>query len=238
MILPYGDSTCALKLLAFRLIHGSKPAQSRVQGICDNEGVAKTRELEAQLVRGEAQLRLFQKVSRLTAKAAGLREALESVVRQAAEYLHADSCLLYLLANADRLVLCAAYGSNPAAIGTVQLRLDEGLTGWVARERRLVAISSEAYQDPRFKFFRDLPADRYESFLSAPLIARNRVVGVINLQHQLRHAHTGEELETITTLGEQVGALVALATLGADRLAGLDLAEFALGAATTAAARN
>ena len=41
----------------------------------------------------------------------------------------------------------------------------------------------------------------------------------------------------ITTLGEQVGALVALATLGSDRLAGLDLAEFALGAAAPATAR-
>ena len=199
--------------------------------------MAKTRELEAQLVRGEAQLRLFQKVSRLTAKAAGLREALDSIVSQAAEYLQADSCLLYLLASAERLVLCAAHGSNPAAIGAVQLRLDEGLTGWVARERRLVAISSEAYQDPRFKYFRALPEDRYEAFLSAPLIARNRVVGVINLQHQRPHSHTGDELEMITTLGEQVGALVALATLGADRLAGLDLAEFALGAAAPAAAR-
>ncbi len=189
------------------------------------------------MLRGEAQLRLFQKVSRLTAKAAGLREALDTVVSLAADYLQADSCLLYLLAGSNELVLCAARGANPSAVGKVRLRLDEGLTGWVARERRLVAISSEAQKDPRFKFFRDLPEDRYEAFLSAPLIARNRVVGVINLQHQRPHSHTGDELEMLTTLGEQVGGLVALATVDTGHFAGLDLAEFVLGAATAAASK-
>ena len=204
------------------------------RGICDNDGVAKTRELEAQLARGEVQLRLFQKVSRLIAKATDLRTALDSVAGQVTEYLHSDSCLLYLLSG-DQLVLCAARGGNPSAVGTVRLRLSEGLTGWVARERRLVAISREAYQDPRFKYFRDLPEDRYEAFLSAPLIARNRVVGVINLQHQQPHSHTGDELEMLTTLGEQVGALVALSAMDTAQMDRLDLAELALGPAGTAA---
>jgi len=217
--------------------HGSKPARFDDPGICDNEGVAKTRELETQLHRNEAQLRLLQKVSRLTAKAVGLREALDIIAGQVTEYLHADSCLLYLHAGPAALLLCAARGANPAAVGNVRLRLDEGLTGWVARERRLLAISCEAYQDPRFKYFQDLPEDRYEAFLSAPLIARNRVVGVINLQHQRAHSHGGDELEMITTLGEQVGALVALSTINAGDLAGLDLAEFALGDAVASAPR-
>ena len=64
------------------------------------------------------------------------------------------------------------------------MRWNEGLTGWVARERRLLAISREAYKDPRFKKFGELDEDTYEAFLSAPVIARNRVVGVINVQHR------------------------------------------------------
>src|SRR5262245_32735087 len=100
--------------------------ESSIRGICDNDGVAKARDLEAQLVRSEAQLRLFQKVSRLVAKAPGLREALDSIAGQVAEYLHGDSCLLYLLSG-DELVLCAARGANSsAAVGNVRLRLSEG----------------------------------------------------------------------------------------------------------------
>jgi len=190
--------------------------------------VAKARELEAQVVRGEVQLRLFQKISRMLAKGPALREALDAVVGQVAEFLHADSCLLYLLSGPE-LVLCAARGANPAAVGEVRLRLNEGLTGWVARERRLVAISREAFQDPRFKYFRDLPEDRYEAFLSAPLIARNRVVGVINLQHKEPHSHTGDELEMLTTIGELAGALAAQPLIDAAAFEKADFAELALG---------
>jgi uroporphyrinogen-III synthase len=83
----------------------------------------------------------------------------------------------------------------------------------VAKERRLVAISREAYADPRFKTFRDLPEDTFEAFLSAPVIARNRVVGVINVQHRQPHQHNGNEMELLTTVGEQVGCALVLARM-------------------------
>ena len=64
-----------------------------------------------------------------------------------------------------------------------------------------------------FKLFTDLPEDTYEAFLSAPVIARNRVVGVINVQHRSTHQHTGNEMEVLTTVGEQVGCLLVLARM-------------------------
>ena len=66
----------------------------------------------------------------------------------------------------------------------MKLRLGEGITGWVAQHREPVALAMNAWQDPRFKLFNDLPEDRFESFLSVPLITRERVVGVINLQNR------------------------------------------------------
>ena len=83
----------------------------------------------------------------------------------------------------------------------------------MARERRLLAISREAYKDPRFKNFGELPEDTFEAFLSAPVIARNRVVGVINVQHRTPHQHTGNEMEVLTTVGEQVGCMLVLARM-------------------------
>lgn len=171
--------------------------------------MARGKDNEHRLERLEHQLHLYQKLSRFFAKAPALTEALDVVVNQVARFLQADSCLLYLRSR-DDLVLSAAHGPNPAAVGTVRLRLDEGLTGWVARERRLLAISREAFLDQRFKFFQDLPEDRFEAFLSAPVIALNRVVGVINVQHRSQHAHGGDEMELLTTVGELAGGLVAL----------------------------
>ena len=78
----------------------------------------------------------------------------------------------------------------------------------------MVAISREAYKDSRFRLFTDLPEDTFEAFLSVPVIARDEVVGVINVQHRKPHQHTGNEMEMVSTVGEQVGCVIVLARLG------------------------
>lgn len=146
-----------------------------------------------------------------------LAESFQGVVDLVVEFMECDSCLLYLL-DGEELVLCASHHPRPETIGKVRLKLGEGLTGWVARERRLLSISREAFTDPRFKLFTDLPEDTFEAFLSAPVIVRNRVAGVINVQHRQPHFHTGGEMELLTTVGEQVGCLAALALVDTARL--------------------
>lgn len=171
--------------------------------------MSRFKELESRLEDTERQLRLLQKISRFMAREVALASALEGVVSLVVEFMACDSCLLYLLQDRE-LVLCASNNPRPETLGQVRLKLGEGLTGWVARERRLLSISREAYLDPRFRLFTDLPEDAYEAFLSAPVTVRNRVAGVINVQHRSPHFHSGGEMELLNTVGEQVGALVAL----------------------------
>jgi signal transduction protein with GAF and PtsI domain len=172
----------------------------------------KSKELEQRLERTEQQLSLLQKISRRMVRPTGLQEALDAVVTLVVDFMECDSCLLYVL-DGGELVLRATNRQHPAAVGNVKLALSEGLTGWVAREKRLLAISREAYLDPRFKFFSDLPEDTYEAFLSAPINSRRGVEGVINVQHRDPHPHSGMEMELLTTVGEQVGCLLMLSRL-------------------------
>ncbi len=172
--------------------------------------VSRVKELEQRLERSEQQLRLLQRISRYMVRDTPLPDVLQGVVSMVVEFMECDSCLVYLLDN-NELVLRASNTAHPTTLGKVKLSLSEGLTGWVARERRLLAISREAYHDPRFKFFKDLPEDTFEAFLSAPIISRQRMEGVINVQHRIVHAHTGIEMELLTTVGEQLGSLVMLA---------------------------
>ena len=158
------------------------------------------------------------------ARQTSLSEALERVVSLVVEFSNSDSCLLYLL-QAQELVLCASNRPAPDTIGRIRLRLGEGLTGWVAKERRVLSLTREAYADPRFKAFNDLPEDTYEAFLSAPIMVRGRVAGVINVQHREPHVHTGGDMELLTTVGEQVGCMVALAALEPDTLLKTDVLD-------------
>ena len=171
--------------------------------------MSRQRELETRLSRTEQQLRLLQRISRFMVRDSELTTVLEGIVPLVVEFMECDSCLIYLLDN-NELVLKASNTSHPGVMGKVKLGLSEGLTGWVARERRLLAISREAYRDPRFKFFSDLPEDTYEAFLSAPIISRRGVEGVINVQHRNPHPHSGIEMELLTTVGEQIGCLLML----------------------------
>jgi uroporphyrinogen-III synthase len=166
-----------------------------------------------------------------------LSDSLQRAVQLVVEFMNSDSCLLYLL-DGEQLVLVASNAAKPNTIGRLRLKLSEGLTGWVARERRLLTISREAYRDPRFKLFTDLPEDTFEAFLSAPVIVRGRVAGVINVQHRDPHFHSGGEMELLTTVGEQLGCLVALATANLkaiDTVHVLDLLGVPAGAGTPSA---
>jgi len=186
--------------------------------------VSRVKELESRLDHTEHQLRLLQKISRFMVREMNLGAALQEVVSLVVEFMECDSCLLYLRQDQE-LVLCASNNPHPETIGKVRLRFGEGLTGWVARERRLLAISREAYSDSRFKLFTDLPEDTFEAFLSAPVVVRDRVAGVINVQHREPHFHSGGEMELLTTVGEQIGCLVALAQLAQSDLKILDTAQ-------------
>jgi uroporphyrinogen-III synthase len=191
--------------------------------------VAKAKDLEERLERTEQQLRLFQKVSRFMVREMSLQEILQGIVSLVVEFTRADSCLVYLADN-EHLVLCASNQQHAHQIGRVRLRMNEGLTGWVARERRLISISREAYKDHRFKKFSDLPEDAFEAFLSVPVIARNKVVGVINVQHRQPHQHTGSEMEVLTTIGEQVGCALFLTRLQSHPPETVNAAELVLSA--------
>jgi len=143
-----------------------------------------------------------------------LDEVLSETVRLVHEVTQGDSCLLYLLDEAQReLVLQAAKDPHPSEIGAIRLKFGEGITGWVAQEQEVAAISQNAYRDARFKFFANLPEDRFEAFLSAPVTAKNKVIGVINVQHREAYRHSDSEIKLLTIIGQQVGNAIENARL-------------------------
>ena len=81
----------------------------------------------------------------------------------------------------------------------------------MAQHGTAVAIAKEACKDPRFQPFSELPEDRFEAFLSVPIISRGRLVGIINLQHRLPHLHSAREIQWVSTIGFLVGSELELA---------------------------
>lgn len=131
----------------------------------------------------------------------GFDEFLKKLIKVIIEIIPADSCLIYLYDREKReLILIGSKKPHREEIGKITLKSGEGITGWVAERKKTVAIEKEAYKDARFRFFRELPEDRYESFLSVPILDNDGVVGVINVQNRLPYTFTKNQIKTIESL--------------------------------------
>ncbi|KKU87553.1 MAG: hypothetical protein UY16_C0024G0005 [Candidatus Gottesmanbacteria bacterium GW2011_GWA2_47_9] len=143
-----------------------------------------------------------------------LSEVLKEIVKIASEVTKADSVLVYTLdPKAQELLLRASKNPHADLLQKIKMKMGEGITGWVAKNEKPVAISRGARNDPRFKLFRSLPEDKFEAFLSVPIINKRGVVGVINVQHKKPHKHTETEINLLSAMGKLVGGAVENALL-------------------------
>ena len=164
------------------------------------------------LTGGDLDIGFLHEIATRMSLAPPLHEVLREVVRFAAAVVECDSCFVYVLEK-DELVLRASKNPHPEIIDRLKLKLGEGITGWVAEHREPAAVPQNAMKDPRFKFFNDLPEDRFEAFLSVPLMSRGRLVGVINMQNRKPHHYSKREISMISTVGTLVGAEIEMARL-------------------------
>ena len=125
-----------------------------------------------------------------------LDQFLNKIITLINKIIDVDSCFIYLYQN-KKLTLFASKKPHKNLLGKITLKEGEGITGWVAEHKKTVAIKEKAYLDPRFKFFKELPEDRYEAFLSVPIIDKQGLVGVINLQNKKPKVFSKKEKQMI-----------------------------------------
>lgn len=160
------------------------------------------------------ELRVLHQISHTVSSTLDLDEVLRQIIELVVEVTRGDSCLLYLLDEKEEaLILRASKNPHPRLIGKILVKVGEGITGWVAQEAQQVAIARHAAKDGRFKFFHTLPEDKFEAFLSVPIIAAGRVIGVVNVQHRRAHRHSDREKTLMSIIGHQVGSAIQNARL-------------------------
>jgi uroporphyrinogen-III synthase len=163
------------------------------------------------------EISFLREIAKHLSLALPLHDLLRQVIAFATTVVKSDSCFIYVVEK-EELVLRASKNPHPEIVDRLTMKIGEGITGWVAQHREPVAIGMKAAEDPRFKFFNDLPEDYFEAFLSVPVISRGRVVGVINLQSRSPHQYTRREVGLIETIGVLVGAEIEMARLESEKL--------------------
>ncbi len=160
------------------------------------------------------ELEVLRKIVEITNSELDLAVVLKEVVGVMTEATKADSVFIYLFDEKRKnLVLMASKTPHKKELGKINLKTGEGITGWVAKENKPVAITKNAYQDKRFKSFDVLPEDKYEAFLSFPIVHKKKAIGVVNIQHKKVHEYSQGAIDLIGLVVKQISGVIEHARL-------------------------
>ncbi|HUG55765.1 MAG TPA: GAF domain-containing protein [Candidatus Limnocylindrales bacterium] len=162
------------------------------------------------------ELSFLHEVAQLALSARDWDEMLRIVIERTTHAMHAEVSSLYLLERREGVLrLVATNGLNRRGIGRTTLRIGEGITGWVANARVPIAVRDVA-REPRFKWIPGVDEGRFTSMLSVPLVARDEVIGVMNVQTVAPREFDREEIEFLQTIANQVAGIIEKARLQRD----------------------
>ncbi len=154
------------------------------------------------------ELTFLAEVAHHAASARTWDELMDTIIDEAKSAARADVCSLYLLdRDGTGVTLAATNGLDPEAVGVARLRLGEGITGLVARDRTPIA-SLDVRTDSRFAWIRGVDKSRFTSMCSVPLILNDQVVGVLNVQTVVHREFSPADVGFLETLAALLAGLV------------------------------
>ncbi|MCJ7432700.1 MAG: GAF domain-containing protein, partial [Anaerolineales bacterium] len=165
-------------------------------------------ELFAETQEHLSQHRLLHHITTATASGSTLEEALDSAVNGLQVSLGGDRVSI-LLTDKDKrhLEVKASIGYSEDMIKQIT-QIGTGVTGWVGAHRRSLRLDN-VREDARYI---QLSANT-RSELAVPLIYRNELLGVLNVESEQLNAYTESDEEMLGTLGGSLAAIIANAQL-------------------------
>lgn len=157
--------------------------------------------------------RTLYSVIKLVSSSVELGPMLQGIVDLATQATDCHACFIYLLED-DRLTIRAASQVFADAVGRVQLAIEEGLTGWVARHRMPEFIREGAMEDPRMKYVPLLQEERFQSMVAVPILSRSSdTLGVIVLHTEAPREFTEDTLKLLVHIASLVSGAIENAQL-------------------------
>ena len=161
-----------------------------------------------------SQVTLLHRISNIVSSDLSADEMLGEIIGITVQVTECDACLVYIIdTSTNEMVLRASQVPHTDQVGNLRIKMGEGVTGWVAEHKSVVALSSNAAGDTRFKHFAALVEDTYQAFASVPLVSAGDVIGVINVHHREPHEYTPDLVSLLAFVGEQMGGAMARANL-------------------------
>jgi GAF domain-containing protein/HAMP domain-containing protein len=165
-------------------------------------------ELFAETQEHLSQHRLLHHITTSAASGSTLEDALDTTVKGLQVTLGGDRVSILLL-NKERKVLemRALMGYSEEAENLV-LPINTGITGWAATHRKTLRVD-DVTKDPRYITV----SENTRSEMALPLLYRNELLGVLNVESEQIAAYTENDEEMLGTLAGSLAAVIANARL-------------------------
>jgi two-component system, NarL family, sensor kinase len=148
--------------------------------------------------------RLLARIVETISAGLDLEEILRGIAALTTETTQTDVCFVYLLDEAgERLVLRGATPPFHRMAGQVELKMGEGVSGWVAAHGRPAVITEDKLSDQRYKHIPALGREDFTSLASVPILAKpvpgkpHRLVGVLNVHTRGRREFTDADVQLL-----------------------------------------
>lgn len=163
----------------------------------------------SELMRRTAQLRAATQVARRTAEIKDPSTLMEYAVQLISEQFGFYHSGIFLMDDRNEYAVLSAAssegGKRMLARGHKLQVGKKGIVGFVAAQKR-PRIALDTGTDVVFFDNPDLPDTRSEAAL--PLLARNRIIGVLDIQSEKPQAFSSEDIETLQTLADQLALAI------------------------------
>ncbi len=160
---------------------------------------------EKELMKKNAELAALNKIATAVSQSLDLKEISRLAVKELRKIVVDKGVTIYLLDSRKKeLTVAAQEGFSEEFIKVVaKLTLGEGLTGNVAN----LGVAS-AYDDYRAypqAIEAAIKQEELSSLLAVPLMAKNRIVGVLTVGSKAPYHFTVDEINLFTMIGNQIG---------------------------------
>lgn len=171
-------------------------------------------------------LRSLREIDNTIATSLDLKLTLDVILTQTAAELRVDAASILLLGENQVLKFAAGIGFLTDAIKETDLKFGESLAGRAVKERGLVEAPDLRERTSAAEFPPFLAEEKVLSYYCAPLIAKGRVIGVLETFHRSVESRDAEWKEFLLTLAGQAAIAIDNATLFYDlQQSNVDLRE-------------
>lgn len=165
-------------------------------------------ELFAETQEHLSQHRLLHHITTSAASGATLEEALETTVRGLQVTLGGDRVSILLLDRDRKTLEVRAFVGYSDDAASIRIPLGTGITGWAATHRKPLRVE-DVTRDPRYIQV----SENTRSELAIPLIYRNELLGIVNVESEQVAAYNDNDEEMLGTLAGSLAAVIANARL-------------------------